>query len=391
MVVADKYALEIPHRQGYSILIHDDREREDRMSVWFTLLAAVAALGLGALFYLVTRVRRFSCLRRLAETHRGLSWLLATGAVGLLFLFWLVNLYAVFIVVLHLALFWLLCDLVAWVVKRIRHREPRRYYAGAVAILLTALYLGAGWAAAHRIRETDYTVETQKATDPLRVVLMADAHLGVTLDGDGFTATMARIEALRPDVVVMVGDYVDDDSTRADMLAASRALGALETTYGVYYVYGNHDNGYFRHRDFTAQELRAALTESGVTILEDETALLGDGYALIGRRDRSSAGRLSMAELLPGPSQRFTIVLDHQPNDYDAQAAAGADLVLSGHTHGGHIFPAGLIGLWIGANDATYGLSRRGDTTFIVTSGLSGWAIPFKTGAFSEFVVIDIQ
>lgn len=361
------------------------------MSVWFTLLAAVAALGLGALFYLVTRVRRFSCLRRLAETHRGLSWLLATGAVGLLFLFWLVNLYAVFIVVLHLALFWLLCDLVAWVVKRIRHREPRRYYAGAVAILLTALYLGAGWAAAHRIRETDYTVETQKATDPLRVVLMADAHLGVTLDGDGFTATMARIEALRPDVVVMVGDFVDDDSTRADMLAASRALGALETTYGVYYVYGNHDNGYFRHRDFTAQELRAALTESGVTILEDETALLGDGYALIGRRDRSSAGRLSMAELLPGPSQRFTIVLDHQPNDYDAQAAAGADLVLSGHTHGGHIFPAGLIGLWIGANDATYGLSRRGDTTFIVTSGLSGWAIPFKTGAFSEFVVIDIQ
>ena len=128
-----------------------------------------------------------------------------------------------------------------------------------------------------------------------------------------------------------------------------------------------------------------------MTILEDETALLGDGYALIGRRDRSSAGRLSMAELLPGPSQRFTIVLDHQPNDYDAQAAAGADLVLSGHTHGGHIFPAGLIGLWIGANDATYGLSRRGDTTFIVTSGLSGWAIPFKTGAFSEFVVIDIQ
>ena len=46
MVVADKYALEIPHRQGYSILIHDDREREDRMRVWFTLLAAVAALGL---------------------------------------------------------------------------------------------------------------------------------------------------------------------------------------------------------------------------------------------------------------------------------------------------------------------------------------------------------
>ena len=361
------------------------------MSVWFTLLAAVAALGLGALFYLVTRVRRFSCLRRLAETHRGLSWLLATGAVGLLFLFWLVNLYAVFIVVLHLALFWLLCDLVAWVVKRIRHREPRRYYAGAVAILLTALYLGAGWAAAHRIRETDYTVETQKATDPLRVVLMADAHLGVTLDGDGFTATMARIEALRPDVVVMVGDYVDDDSTRADMLAASRALGALETTYGVYYVYGNHDNGYFRHRDFTAQELRAALTESGVTILEDETAYLTPSIALIGRRDRSDRTRVDAKTLLDAVDPDcYTVVLNHQPNDYDAEAAAGADLVLSGHTHGGHIFPAGQIGLLMGANDAIYGRTQRDDTTFFITSGLSGWAIPFKTGTFSEYVILDL-
>ena len=361
------------------------------MRVWFLLLAAVAALGLGALVYLVTRVHRFACLRRLSETHRGLSWLLAVGAVGLLFLFWLVNLYAVVIVVLHLALFWLLCDLVAWLVRRVTKKQPRRYYAGAVAILLTALYLGAGWVAAHHIRETDYTVENTKAVAPLRVVLMADAHLGITLDGDGFAATMARIEALRPDLVVMVGDFVDDDSPKADMAAACRALGALETTYGVYYVYGNHDKGYFRQRDFTAQELRLALTESGVTILEDETASIGDGYVLIGRKDRSVAGRLPVAELLPDDPQLFTIVLDHQPNDYDAEAAAGADLVLSGHTHGGHIFPAGLIGLWLGANDATYGLSQRGGTTFIVTSGLSGWAIPFKTGAFSEFVVIDIE
>ena len=360
------------------------------MRVWFLLLAAVAALGLGALLYLVTRVHRFACLRRLGETHRGLSWLLAMGAVGLLFLFWLVNLYAVVIVVLHLALFWLVCDLVAWLVRRVTKKQPRRYYAGAVAILLTALYLGAGWVAAHHVRETDYTVENPKAVAPLRVVLMADAHLGITLDGDGFAATMARIEALRPDLVVMVGDFVDDDSPKADMAAACRALGALETTYGVYYVYGNHDKGYFQQRDFTAQELRSALTENGVTILEDETVPLGEQIALIGRKDRSVAGRLPVAELLPDDPGRFTIVLDHQPNDYDAEAAAGADLVLSGHTHGGHIFPAGLIGLWLGANDATYGLSRQDNTTFIVTSGLSGWAIPFKTGCFSEFVVIDI-
>ena len=74
----------------------------------------------------------------------------------------------------------------------------------------------------------------------------------------------------------------------------------------------------------------------------------------------------------------------------DSEAAAGADLVLSGHTHGGHVFPAGQIGMLMGANDCLYGTQRRGDTDFVVTSGISGWGIPFKTGAISEFVVIDI-
>ena len=57
---------------------------------------------------------------------------------------------------------------------------------------------------------------------------------------------------------------------------------------------------------------------------------------------------------------------------------------------GGHIFPAGPIGLWMGANDRFYGTETRGDTTFLVTSGISGWGIPFKTGCISEYVVIDI-
>jgi len=68
-----------------------------------------------------------------------------------------------------------------------------------------------------------------------------------------------------------------------------------------------------------------------------------------------------------------------------------ADLVLSGHTHGRHIFPAGLIGLISGANDKVYGAEHIDNTDFVVTSGISGWAIPFKTGTISEYVVIDIN
>ena len=99
-----------------------------------------------------------------------------------------------------------------------------------------------------------------------------------------------------------------------------------------------------------------------------------------------------MSELMKGlDKSKYTIVIDHQPNAYDEEADSGADLVLSGHTHGGHIFPAGQIGLLIGANDRVYGTEKRENTNFVVTSGISGWAIPFKTFTISEYVVIDIN
>ena len=83
-------------------------------------------------------------------------------------------------------------------------------------------------------------------------------------------------------------------------------------------------------------------------------------------------------------------MLDHQPSDFDAEAAAGADLVLCGHTHGGQFIPINHVGEWIGENDLRYGHEKRGDTDFIVSSGISNWTFKFKTGCRSEFVVIDL-
>ena len=75
----------------------------------------------------------------------------------------------------------------------------------------------------------------------------------------------------------------------------------------------------------------------------------------------------------------------------DESVPIGVDLVLSGHTHGGWLFPMNIISSYIGPDDRVYGTEQRGDTTYIVTSGISDWALPFKTGAVSEYVVIDIQ
>ena len=88
---------------------------------------------------------------------------------------------------------------------------------------------------------------------------------------------------------------------------------------------------------------------------------------------------------------KYIIVLDHEPNDYNNEAATSADLVLSGHTHGGQLFPVTLLVDWFNINDRTYGYEKRNGTEFIVTSGISDGQIIFKTGTKSEYVIIDIS
>ena len=356
-------------------------------------MAVLVILAILGAVYLVRCFHRFSCLKRLGERRRLPAWLLSALPVAAIGLFALVNVPTVVVVMLHLVLAFLLCDLAALIARAVFKKRFGHDARGITALLLAAVYLGVGWFMAYHIFETDYTFRTDKAIGrDLRIVEIADSHLGITLDGGRFARQMERVQATNPDVVVIAGDFVDDDSSAEDMIAACRALGELKTTYGVYFVFGNHDDGYFNYRDFTSAELRQNLTDNGVVILEDESAGLGDGFRIIGRRDRSMAGRTGMDSLTEGIDRsEYVIVLDHQPNDYDNEAAAGVDLVLSGHTHGGHIFPAGQIGMLMGANDCLYGTQVRGGTTFVVTSGISGWAIPFKTGTFSEFVVIDIK
>ena len=361
------------------------------MNFWFVVLSLMGLAGLAGLFYLVTRFRKFGFMQKIASKSKLLSWLLACAFVALFFLFGLINVYSIVVVVLHLTAFWIICDIVAAIVGKHRGKRSERYIAGIVALAITTVYMTGAWIAAHHVWETDYTITSDKVDSPLRIALIADSHLGITLDGEDFAKEMEKVQAANPDVVVIVGDYVDDDSEKADMLRACEALGDLNTAYGVFFVYGNHDMGYYEYRDFSSQELRDALTSNGVTILEDETVPLGDDYILIGRRDRSMTWRASAGELMAQTdASKYSIMLDHQPNDYDAEAAAGADLVLSGHTHGGHMFPAGYVGLIMKSNDSLYGLEQRGTTNFIVTSGISGWAVPFKSGTHSEYVIVDV-
>lgn len=359
---------------------------------WYLLLGLVGLLAAASAVYLLRAFHRTTPVKRLAERHKGLSWLAAAVPLGLVALVGLVNWTTMAVVVLHLVLFFLLTGLAARIVGRLRGRPVTPDAKAVAAVALTAVYLGAGVFAAFHVSETHYALTTDKPLPggSLRIVEIADSHLGITLDGPRFAEQMRRVNDAHPDAVLVVGDFVDDDSTAEDMRVACAALGELDAP--VYFSYGNHDLGYFNYRNFTAAELLGELEKNGVTVLADEALTAAGGWILVGREDRSMPRRAAAVALTEGlDASRYIVMMDHQPNDYDAEAATPADLVLSGHTHGGHIFPMGQLAVLTGVNDRRCGYERRNGTDFIVTSGISGWAIPIKTGTWSEYVVIDIE
>ena len=369
--------------------------------IWIIIFIVVIFLAAIGFFYLASRFYKFRLTEKLSKGRKKLRIALSIFPVLLiLFTIWLAlgSVDAV-VCLLHLCVFWLLSDLVSLIIQKNHRQKPEHYYAGVFALLFTAAYLSVGFYLANHVWQTHYTVKNRKSADQLRIIQFADSHVGTTFSGQEFSKYVSEMQTLNPDVVLITGDYIDDDTSKEDMTAACAALGKLKTKYGVYFTFGNHDKGYDVNgrRGYNADELIRELERNGITVLQDESVLIHDSFYLIGRQDLSSeiisgSPMATMEELVkdldPG---KFQIVMDHQPHDYDRQAAAEVDLVLSGHTHGGQLIPITYVGEWLGMNQQTYGMEKRENTTFIVTSGISGWAMRFKTGCKSEYVVIDIQ
>ena len=358
-------------------------------------------LTIAGILYLANRIGKFSFVRRLAKGKKKRStlfgFLLAAAVTALIWQIW--GSMNAIVCVLHLIVFWMVSDGIFALIQKCRHSSFTRYYAGAAALLFTLCYLSAGWYLAHHVWETGYEIQTDKEVGNLRVAVFSDSHTGTTFHGEGFADHMKTIQAQNPDVVVIVGDFVDDDTSKEDMIRCCEALGEMKTTYGVYYVFGNHDKGYYSpdYRGYDGDDLIAELEKNNVHVMQDDIELIDERFYIIGRQDKSeeyAGGRKTMEELTADlDPEKFSIVLDHQPQDYDAQAAAGVDLVFSGHTHGGQLFPLMTVENHsnLASDDRVYGYEKRNNTNFIVTSGISDWAIKFKTGCKSEYLLVDIQ
>ena len=382
--------------------------------MWAFIFVFMFAAFIAACIYLITRVRKFAWVDKLAKDRKWLSILISalTCVVFIVVLSLAMGYINAIIVTIYMILFWLVCEFAFWLVGKVKNRtklaadgvKPKKrkiYYAGVTAIIITIVYMSWGWYQAHNVWQKDYTIHTDKAVGSIKLALIADSHTGTTFDGDGFAEHVKEIQAQNPDAVLIAGDFVDDDTSLIDMKKCCEALGTLDTKYGVYYVFGNHDKGYYasERRGYDGDDIIAELTKNGVTVLQDQSVLLGDSFYIIGRQDLSEVtdrggSRADIEDLVKAlDDDKYQIVMDHQPADYAHEKASGVDLVLSGHTHGGQLL---LIKLFqeitgMGGNDQIYGLEDLDGSDFLVTSGISDWAIKFKTGCRSEYVIIDIQ
>ncbi len=227
---------------------------------------------------------------------------------------------------------------------------------------------------------TETTYELDGFTQPIKMTVISDAHIGTAVLRSDLKEMVEEIQATKPDIIFLLGDMFDHNTSESLRQATVKAFSELSCPYGVFYVEGNHEAklekdtaGYFR--------------EAGIQVLLDQVTTLPNGIQIAGRRDFASPEQLPLETILTGvnPEQPL-ILLSHQPREYEEAEKLGVDLVLSGHTHGGQFF--GNFGTYF-VNDMNYGKKQIGKMTAITSSGIGALGVPAKLGVPSEMVVIE--
>lgn len=306
-----------------------------------------------------------------------------------------------FIGLLHFTAILLIVDVCVFILHKLNKPIDSKiamkiYKSGSIALMLTAMIIGYGYYNIYQIERTEYTI-TKKETveNDYKMVVLSDLHYGITLDKKQLLQVVKRINKENADIIILDGDLVDENTTYKQMKEAFETLGQIKSTYGIYYVYGNHDqNDYATSPNYTKKQLASTIKKSNIKILEDQTVTLNQEINLIGRKDKGDGTnkRKSIKNLTKNLNKRNEwIVLDHQPLEYQKVQQAKCDVILSGHTHGGQVWPAGLFSTLFHLNELNYGHKKIDQMNAIVTSGIAGWGYPIRTEHHSEYVVINIQ
>ena len=268
--------------------------------------------------------------------------------------------------------------------KRKHFIEDKRFHA-ILFIVISALIFEAGYFNIDFLKGTRYDISIPKKTQEqeLTICLIADIHAGSGTFEYTYDDLADRIDEAEADVLLIAGDVYDETTCGKDQELVEWVIDTIKMPrYGIYYIYGNHDNSV---DDWAAQQMRAM----GVTVLEDEMTTIGEDIQLIGTLDPKAGARpvdQVLAELSPD-TDKPVLVLTHRPKHFQKMADAGCDLAMAGHTHGFNI-PQFLGSAMF--EDMYYGIKKYDNMTAITTSGVAAWGFHYKWPAKSEVVTIHL-
>ncbi|MGI5481096.1 metallophosphoesterase [Streptomyces lavendofoliae] len=216
-----------------------------------------------------------------------------------------------------------------------------------------------------------------------RIAVVSDIHLGPILGRAHTQRIVDAINATQPDLVAVVGDLVD--GSVEDLGPAAEPLARLRARDGSFFVTGNHE--YFSG----AQEWVDHVRELGLRPLRNERVEIA-GFDLAGVNDVAGEnygdGPDFAAALGDRDRARAAVLLAHQPVVIHDAVAHGVDLQLSGHTHGGQLWPGNFLAEL--ANPTVAGLERYGDTQLYVSRGAGAWGPPVRVGAPSDITLVEL-
>jgi predicted MPP superfamily phosphohydrolase len=276
--------------------------------------------------------------------------------------------------------------------------ERRTFIARIAATTIAAVVAGAtaiairsalGRAEVRRVRVR--LARLPRAQHGLTIVQITDLHVGPTIGRSVVEDVVARTNALNPDIIAITGDLVDGSVSA--LREAVAPIANLRARHGVFFVTGNHE--YFAGAEAWLKEL----PRLGIRVLANERVSIGEGdsrFDLAGIEDRSAYryGGLSpdaaLARALAGRDPRLELVLlAHQPRSLLDAAPFGVGLQISGHTHGGQIWPFGYL---VRLQQRFYpGLHRHGDAQIYVSRGTGYWGPPMRLAEPAEITHLTLE
>lgn len=306
--------------------------------------------------------------------------------------------------------------IIFWAIRLIAHPQEKamrkmRLVRGWLVVCVTACISAYGFVHADNPLVTWYSYDVQQnqakalASDAeqaakiafrqqgaVRIVLVSDTHLGAAGTEARFPRIVDMINAQKPDVVLIAGDIFNNDFKTIESPEAIVAqFRRIEAPLGVYACLGNHDCGY----GFDA--MLEQLEQGNVTLLREDFATIDGRFIVVGRQDGTPIsstdgfrrGSYESIAARIGNSDLPIVVLDHNPA-HIGEYGSDVSMVLSGHTHGGQIFPLTLVTAAMYVTDHGLWQQDAESPVLLVTSGVDYWGPPMRVGSDAEIAVIDM-